>query len=103
MATTEALHDELYSGVHPLEVTEQWRVTGQPGPTTGKKGEVVVEWPHYDFTWTDAVAAKNGFTSAAEGARAFVARQRQMAQPWLEGPDLHRRLVAVTKWVALDG
>lgn len=98
----DELHDELYSGVHPLEVEEQWRVVGDPGTTYNRKGEVLVRWPHYDFTWTPAIAAKQGKDSAEQGARDFVERINTSAKPWEDGPHLSRRLVAVTGWEQVD-
>lgn len=65
---------------------EEWRVTGNPGP----------DHPPYDFTWSPMLNPHLG--DPERSARGFVTAIESVGTPWVDGPHLMRRTVAVTDW-----
>ena len=81
-----------------IEVFDEWRVTGQPGPVS-IRGVVVSTFPSYTFIWSKYQGPESDDPEAA--ARSFVTRIAEHGD-WTDGPHLHRRTVTRTGWEEAD-
>ena len=73
---------------------EEWRVTGDPGPS----------FPQYDFVFGSPTRRAMGADEDPEAAaRRFVEQIREAAAElgrggWVDGPHLQHRTVTYTEW-----
>jgi len=86
------------SSTTDIEVFDEWRVTGEPGPLRDERGvDVGVSWPTYSFIWSKYQGPERDDPEGA--ARAFIAGIAR-GKGWADGPHLHRRTITRTPWQA---
>lgn len=82
-------------------LTEEWRVTGEPGVMAGTD----VRFPSYAHTWTPASVERHGDNygdTPEKAAKGFVAMVNAHAKPWEEGPVAASRVVVTSDWTDAD-
>lgn len=80
------------------QVSVQYHVSGQPNP--GDVAGQTIEFPRYEFTWTDELAVKHGYSSAREAALDWRDR---IGVDWEEVPKITTRNVEVGEWYPVYG
>lgn len=77
-----------------VEVFDEWRVTGEPGPFR-HRGEIVGTFPSYTFIWSKYQGPDPNNPEGA--AREFVARITER-NDWTDGPHLDHRTITRGPW-----